>query len=240
MSQPHQILRPFILFLISKNSFIHFLSVHSCSTHSLSAYNKVQKVDFSFESTRTLRPISIPGCPNTTLQWPYKYVHRICCHIITCKNCADTLAFIFSPFPEILQSFSRVMLVQHVLTNATDVLILCQLHICLHVGSEGSQHMSVRIKHTEHYFHNTLFQTWGLIVIQMYLQGQVSPHQTRRAHMSQIHSGILLPGREKEWRGLARPVSRAPQVAPSGQIGQPQVPHPFCCSSLCHSIPPPS
>lgn len=100
--------------------------------------------------------------------------------------------------------------------------------------------MSVRIKHTEHYFHYTLFQTWGLTVIQMHRQGQVSPHQTRRAHMSQIHSGILLPGREEEWRGLARPVSRAPQVTPSGQIGQPQVPHPFCCSSLCHSIPPPS
>lgn len=201
---------------------------------------KGQKVDFGFESTRTLRPTFIPSCPNPTLQWPCKCVHRICHHIITCKTCADTLSFIFSPRLEIIQSFSRVMHVQHVLTNATDIIILCSLHICLHVGNEETQHMSVRMKHTEHYFHYTLIQNWGLIVIQMHCQGQVSPHQTHRAHMSQIHSGILLPGREEEWRGLARLVSRAPHVAPSGQIGQPQVPHPFCCSSLCHSIPPPS
>lgn len=100
--------------------------------------------------------------------------------------------------------------------------------------------MSVKIGHTKHDFPYTVFQIQGLILIQMHCQGQVSPHQTRRAHMSQIHSGILLPEREEEGRSLTGLVSRSPQVAPSGQIGQPQVAHPFCCSSLCHSIPPPS
>ena len=32
----------------------------------------------------------------------------------------------------------------------------------MHVGNEKIQHMSIRIKHTEHYFHYTLFQTWGI------------------------------------------------------------------------------
>lgn len=100
--------------------------------------------------------------------------------------------------------------------------------------------MSVRIRHNRALFPLHSISDLGLILIQMRGQDQVSPHQTCRAHMSQIHSVILLPGREGEQRGLARQVSRAPQVAPSGQIGQPQVPRPFCCSSLCHSIPPPS
>lgn len=41
--------------------------------------------------------------------------------------------------------------------------------------------------------------------------------------MSPGLAGTLLPGREEEWGSLTRPVAKAPQVAPSGQIGQPQV-----------------
>lgn len=60
----------------------------------------------------------------------------------------------------------------------------------------------------------------------MHCQSQVSPYQTHGAHMSPVLADILLPGREEEWGSLTRPVSKAPQVAPSGQIGQPQVLHP--------------
>jgi hypothetical protein len=65
------------------------------------------------------------------------------------------------------------------------------------------------------------------------------PHQTGRAHVSHIYSGIFWPkergSEELGWAGVQDSLG-----GPSGQIGQPQVAHSFCCSSLCHSTPPPS
>lgn len=60
----------------------------------------------------------------------------------------------------------------------------------------------------------------------MHCQSQVSPYQTHGAHMSPVLLTSCCLGGRRSGEASIRPVSKAPQVAPSGQIGQPQVLHP--------------
>lgn len=98
------------------------------------------------------------------------------------------------------------------------------------------RNLFVRSAHTcTEIFSSALFRTQSLTRIQRHCLGQVSPHQTGRAHVSHIYPGILWPkGRGREelgWAGV-----QGSSGGPSGQIGQPQAADSFCCSFLSRSL----